>query len=220
MKDNMELLGRTIEDVRSVNMTMLGIRTSTEEINTAMEVSSRDAEKLNFMTKTIYVDSENSSEVARQITKLDDDLSNITKKLFNSLSGGSFTITNDDLRLTLNNAKEAHTKWIDTLKKILDEGKVYPLQTDSKKCAFGHFYHTLRIEHPSIKADWDKIDEIHNEFHQCGHMVLDAVKASKTQEAQQYYSQAEVLSKEIFGLLEKIDQEIQVQTKNNVKLVS
>lgn len=219
MKDNMELMKRTIEDVHSVNTTMMGIRTSTDEINTAMEASSKDAEKLNFMTKTIYVDSESSSEFAKQITKLDDNLSNITNKLFESLSGGNYTISNEELQITINKAKESHLKWVSGLKRIIDENKVYPIQTSSMKCAFGHFYHALRIEHPSIKADWDAIESIHNEFHSYGHKVIEAVKVSDMNEANKWYIEAEELSHKIIALLEKIDQEIEIQSGKGVKLV-
>jgi len=33
------------------------------------------------------------------------------------------------------------------LKKIVDEMKVYPIQVNGEKCAFGHFYHSIKINH-------------------------------------------------------------------------
>ena len=219
MQSNMELLNRTIEDVRNVNRTMSDVRTSTNEINIAMESSSVDAEKLNFMTQKIFNDSEKSAELANQITKMDDSLSDITKKLFASLSGGAHNITNDEFKLNIKNARTAHGNWMATLKTIVDEGKLYPLQINSTKCAFGHFYHTISVDHPSIKEDWDAIEEVHNQFHVCGHKVIDAIKNSQRSEARSYYTEAEKLSKHIFELLDKIEQEVNVQSEKGIQLI-
>ena len=54
-------------------------------------------------------------------------------------------ISNEELIDNLIKGKEAHGKWIANLKKIVDEMKVYPIQTNSKKCAFGHFYYSINI---------------------------------------------------------------------------
>ena len=219
MQSNMELLGRTIDDVRNVNKTMADVRTSTNEINIAMEASSVDAEKLNFMTQKIFQDSEQSAELASQITKMDDSLSEITKELFASLSGGAHNITNEEFKTNIGNARTAHGNWMATLKTIVEEGKLYPLQINSTKCAFGHFYHTISVEHPSIKEDWDAIEEVHNQFHVCGHKVIDAIKASQSSEAQSYYAEAEKLSKNIFELLDRIEKEVTEQSEKGVQLI-
>lgn len=220
MKGNLELLSRTIEDVHIVNTTMAGVKTSTNEINIAMDSSSKDAEKLNYMTKTIYSDSEKSAELSQQITHIDDNLSEITKNLFISLHGGTHNITNDELKINIRNAREAHSKWVATLKTIIEEKKAYPLQLNSRKCAFGHFYHTIDIDHPSIKEDWQAIEDIHNRFHRCGQDVFNAINSDKKSDALQYYAEAEKLSKNIFGLLDKIEKEVELQTQKGVKLLS
>ncbi len=219
MQSNMVLLNRTIDDVRNVNTTMSQIKTSTNEINIAMETSSEDAEKLNFMTQKIFNDSEKSSELASQITKMDDRLSEITKNLFASLSGGAHNITNEEFKTNIKNARTAHGNWMETLRTIVEEGKLYPLQINSTKCAFGHFYHTISVKHPSIKKDWEAIEEVHNQFHVCGHKVIDSIKNSQKSEALNYYGEAQKLSKSIFELLDKIEKEVDVQSNNGVQLI-
>lgn len=219
MMDNMELLSKTIEDVHTVNTKMSRVKNSTNEILSAMEISGKDAEKLSSMTQTIYDDASRSSEFANQITKLDDNLSEVTKNLFAALKGGSHNITNEEFKLQIKNARQAHGNWVTNLKKIVDENKLYPIQTNSTKCAFGHFYYTISVEHPSIKADWLALEEIHNQFHICGHKVIDAIRDSKSSDAQMLYKEAEQLSKKIFALLDKIDNEIDLQTQNGVCLL-
>ncbi len=220
MKNNMELLGRTIGDVRDVNTTMSGVKISTNEINLAMDSSSSDAEKLSYMTQTIFKDAEKCATLASNITQMDDNLSEVTRELFTTLKGGMNNLTNEELRLNITNAKQAHGKWLLTLKSIVDEGVIYPIQINSTKCAFGHFYHTIRVEHPSIREDWNAIEDIHNNFHNCGHRVLEAIRNSQKDEARKHYGEAELYSKKIFGLLEKIEKEVDAQTQMGVRLFS
>ncbi len=220
MQKNMELLNATLVNVQSVNTTMEDVRISTHEINVAMEVSSRDAEKLNIMTQTILQNSNDSAGLAKQITKFDDDLSEITKNLFEALQGGKHTVTNEELKANIQNAKAAHTKWMETLKTMIEEDKLYPLQGNSHKCAFGHFYHTITIQHPSILNDWKAINSFHDQLHTCGHNAIEALKQSKKSDALKLYDEAKANSEHIFDLLGKIELEIDRQTEQGVRLMA
>lgn len=183
-----------------------------------MEASSKDAEKLNSMTQTIFNDSERSAEFAKQITKMDDNLSEVTKNLFSVLKGGTKNITNDELKLQVRKAREAHLAWMETLKKTIENEKLYPLQTNSTKCAFGHFYHTINVEHPSIKKDWDSIEEVHNKLHDYGQEATEAVRNNQIAKARDCYTEAERYSKKIFELLDKIDSEVALQSEKGIQL--
>lgn len=219
MQKNMELMNHTIEGVDNVDKTMAGVKTSTDEINIAMETSIKSAEQLNVMTQTILSDAKNSNELSKQITTIDDQLSNITKNLFNALQGGNHAPTNDELKENIKKAREAHKKWLQTLKRIVDEGRIYPLQVNSKKCAFGHFYNAITIEHPSIKPDWDAIDSVHSNFHTYGHKVIDSIKSSKIEDAKKFYLNAEELSHQIFGQLDKVEKSIDILSQKGVKIL-
>jgi len=219
MQSNMESLNKTIDDVQVVNSIMSGVRISTSEVSRAMEASSVDAQKLNLMARKISEHSEKCAQLADQITVMDDNISEITKNLFASLRGSAYNITNEELKTNIKKARTAHINWVETLKRIADEGVIYPLQTNSSKCAFGHFYYAVSVNHPSIKEDWDSIEEVHNNFHACGDKVIDAVKNGKTSEAQEAYAEARKLSKKIIDLLDKIEKEVDEQTKKGVQLM-
>lgn len=219
MQKNMELMNHTIEGVDNVDKTMAGVKTSTDEINIAMDTSTKSAEQLNTMTQTILSDAKNSNELSKQITTIDDQLSNITKNLFSALKGGNHAPTNNELKENLKKAREAHKKWLQTLKRIVDEGRIYPLQVNSKKCAFGHFYNAISIEHPSIKPDWDAIDDVHSNFHTYGHKVIDSIKNSRIEEAKKFYANAEELSHQIFGLLDKVEKSIDTLSQKGEKIL-
>ncbi|WP_428834988.1 CZB domain-containing protein [Sporomusa ovata] len=84
------------------------------------------------------------------------------------------------------------------LKRIVDEMKPYPIQTNSKRCAFGHFYHAITITHPDIAKEWSAIDGVHQELHSMGTKVIDAVNRNNLAQANDLYIQAKKLSEEIF----------------------
>ncbi|MFZ5353703.1 MAG: methyl-accepting chemotaxis protein [Bacillota bacterium] len=216
---NVGMLETTIEDVRKINRSMEGIKLATNEINQAMESSSRDAEKLSDMTRIIGEDAEHTAGQAKQISKIDDDLSRLVKEMITALQGGKNTISNQELVQNINKAKEAHIVWMNNLKKITSEMKVYPLQINGHKCAFGHFYHSINVKHPSIKDIWDSIDGVHNELHGSGHAVIEAVREGNTLKAQEYYNKADRLSKEVIAYLDKVSVGIEEQTAKGIQVM-
>ena len=129
-----------------------------------------------------------------------------------ALNGGIHSISNHDLLMNLNKAKEAHGNWLKNLKKIVGEMKTYPLQTDSKRCAFGHFYHAITMDNPAVKEEWASIDAIHDQFHKIGDKVIDAVRNADRDTAGSYLQAAEQLSMQIY---EKIDNTIRIIERKN-----
>jgi len=219
MQSNMGLLNKTIEDVQLVNSIMSGVKVSTKEVSKAMETSSADAQKLHSMARNISGYSEKCAELATQITEMDDSISEITRNLFASLSGSIYNITNDEFKTNIQKARTAHINWVETLKRIVDEGTIYPLQINSSKCAFGHFYYAVSVNHPSIKENWDAIEEIHDKLHSCGHKVIDAVKNGDRTTALDGLAQARELSMHIVELLDKIEKEVDEQSKIGVQVI-
>lgn len=197
IKENVFMLKETINDVNTISESMLEIKEAAKQVNQAMELSAQDAEKLHNMTQIIHADATESADNAKVISKIDAELSEIVREMILSLNGGSNAITNADLINNLGKAKEAHTNWMKNLKRIVDEMKTYPIQTNSKRCAFGHFYHAINITHPDIANEWAAIDGVHHELHNMGIKVIDAVKRNNSTQANELYLQAKQLSEEI-----------------------
>ncbi|MBC2398583.1 methyl-accepting chemotaxis protein [Clostridium tetanomorphum] len=218
MKNNVNILENTVSNVVAINESMGGINEAAAEINEAMENSSQDAERLNSMTNTIHDDALKSAEYAKEISYIDDTLSDILKTMMNGLKGTMNDISNEDFLNYMEKAKKAHENWLQNLKHIKDEMKIYPLQTNSSKCAFGHFYESIQVTHSSIIEEWKKIDSIHKEFHQLGHKVIEAVKEENKSNAEKYYCSAEKLSKQIFVLIDEITEKIHNQNNKGIEL--
>lgn len=217
-ENNVNMLEKTVSDVYKINESMGDISLAATEINKAMDTSSKDAERLSIMTNTIHEDALKSAEYAKKISGIDDLLSGILKNMMEGLKGTSNAISNEEFLEYMEKAKKAHKNWLDNLRHIVDEMTIYPLQTNSTKCAFGHFYHSIQVTHPSIVEEWNTIDRVHDEFHSLGEKVLEALKNGSKSQAEEYYGAAEKLSKQIFELIDKIIIEANHQMKKGVKL--
>lgn len=208
IQENVDLLGHTVEDIKVLNNSISGISVSTNEINKAMELSTVDAEKLNNMTEEIYNSAVESSEEASKISKIDDDLSEIVKDMLSHLKNSSHSLTNKEFITYLEKAIKSHENWLTNLKRSIDEMKVYPLQLDGTKCAFGHFYYSINVEHPKILSSWKELGNIHLDFHKLGKKALDSIENNNSEAANNFYGQAEQVSSKIFKLLNSIIQDV------------
>ncbi|MCQ1529272.1 methyl-accepting chemotaxis protein [Lutispora saccharofermentans] len=216
---NVDMLKTTIDNVMEINKSMDGIKVATNEINQAMEASSADAERLSGMTKSIADDAASSAEFAKQISQIDDSLSGVVKNMIHALQGSINAINNEELIKNINQARDAHKNWMKVLRQAVDEMKAYPLQVNGSKCAFGHFYHSIKVNHPEIKKDWESIDSVHSELHALGHKVIEAVKEEDSTKANQYFAEAEELSKNVLNKLEKVLGLIEALDKKGVHIL-
>ncbi|WHH59334.1 methyl-accepting chemotaxis protein [Petroclostridium sp. X23] len=218
MHHNVDMLQKTIDNILLINQSISGISVSANEINQAMDASSQDAEKLTYMTQMIHQNASRSAEQAKEISHVDDALSDIVKDMMHALHGSTNAIDNQELLENLSKAKVAHGKWLESLKKMVDEMRTYPLQTNGSKCAFGHFYHAMNVVHPAIESDWKALGSIHDQLHTIGDQVMHAVKNGDSLKAHESFSSAEKCSKAIFKYLDQIAASIDIQTKQGVNI--
>ncbi|MBU5269410.1 methyl-accepting chemotaxis protein [Clostridium cochlearium] len=217
-KSNVDMLENSVKSIYEINEAMSGINVATTEINKAMDTSTQDAEKLSLMTNTIHDDALKSANYAKKISNIDNLLSRVLKEMIDGLEGTSNAISNEEFLQYIEKAKKAHKNWLEKLRTIVNEMRIYPLQTNGNKCAFGHFYNSIQATHPSILDEWKNIDGIHKKFHTLGDKVLEAVKEEDQHEAKEYYDYAEKTSKEIFNSMDKIISEVKKQTEKGVQL--
>lgn len=219
IKENVLILKDTVKDVDRIAESMKDIRESADQINQAMDSSTKDAETLNYMTQVIHEDALQSSENSKQISKIDEELSAIVKEMISSLSGGINSITNGDLLASLLKAREAHGKWMKNLRRIVDEMRTYPIQTNSKRCAFGHFYHSLNIKHPEIADEWTAIDKVHHDLHSIGIEVINAINKKDSEQAKALYLHAEKFSQQVFLHIDNIVKVIKRYPESGIEML-
>lgn len=204
IRANMEMLEDSIKDIRDVNVSMDGIRGSTAEINTAMEASSKDAERLRKMTHTINEYAVKSKNYAQAIATIDNKLSMTNQDMMHALEGGAHALSNQDIYKIVSDATSSHQLWIEKLEGMVHNMEVIPIQTDGNRCAFGHYYNSITVSNEKIKEIWESIDAKHHRFHSLGNDVIRAIKQEDRMAAEQYLGQAQETSKDIMSILNKI----------------
>ena len=104
------------------------------------------------------------------------------------------------------------------LDKIVSEMRIYPIQTNSTKCAFGHFYNAIHIDHEKIIDNWKQIDRIHHSFHSLGDKVIDAVKQNDRNSAKEAYNEASDYSVQMLNLLAEVKNKVQQLSKEGINI--
>ena len=204
---NTDRLGRIAVDVQEMNTSVGEIRDAIHEINAAMDTSTEDAEQLAGMTANIRDDAEKSVDYAKQLAQIDDDLSGIVETIYAGLEQSRRAPRNEEIVDILTKAKTAHTNWLALLKQIVDEGQSKPIQVDSRKCMFGHYYYAMAVKHPMLTEQWNRIGTLHGTFHTLGQTMLERLD-QKLESRQALYEEAVSVSEQLMEAIDTVIQEI------------
>lgn len=210
---NTDRLGTIAEDVQKMNKSVSEIRDAIGDINTAMETSTHDAEQLAGMTSDIRDDAQKSVDYAKQLSQIDDDLSVIVENLYAGLEKSRRAPKNEELIDILIKAKEAHMNWLALLKQIVEQGQSQPIQVNSKKCVFGHYYYALAVKHPSVAEQWNRIGTLHSTFHTLGQTVLERLDQD-LESRQTLYDEAVSVSEQMMDAIDTVIREIEQMTND------
>lgn len=218
VNDNIQMLDGVLLNVNEINQFMKTIKTSVSEINQTMELSSQDAQRLTSITKYIHKDAQRMVELAGAIGGIDDNLSGIVNHMYDEVSKRGTALTNEDLQNNIRKAIVAHKGWIEKLKTMVVTMKEAPLQTNSKKCVFGHFYYAIRVGHKELASDWKAIEPLHREFHHMGEKIITSIRQNDEKMANQLYQEAEKVSVRMMEMLQQMDEKISMLSQNEVKV--
>ena len=84
------------------------------------------------------------------------------------------------------------------------EQTILPLQLDSSKCGFGHFYYALTPDIPEILPIWKELGTKHKRFHKYGAEAIYALNNQNYARAEQIYQEAELYSRELILDLQRM----------------
>lgn len=215
---NIEMLSRVIKSVNDINESMQAIRTATNEVNLAMNQCGNDANRLTELTYTIKDAANNSVDFARNIADIDNQITLTAVNMYKGLDDGITMISNEEFKNVIEKAKNAHINWIILIEQMVNDMKIRPIQLNSKKCAFGHFYNAINVTRPELKEEWTKISGLHNEFHGKGQYVISAIKNNNRENAEKYLLEIKAISDKLLRLLNEINAKVDELTKdgNNV----
>lgn len=196
-----ELNSESQQHVSIINESVSSIAAVSEEISSSMaEMEGQLKESSNFMRK-VGQDLQLATEPVAGIEKTLDDT---VKQMGSMAKDAFFHLENSEFAQYMTTAISSHQTWLGTLRKMVDGRAVIPLQLDSSKCGFGHFYYAMTPDIPGVLPIWEGLGEKHRKFHRYGASVIAAINRSSYEEARQIYRDAENYSKELISDMEKI----------------
>lgn len=218
LNSNITMMEDLIRNVDTISESMNGINTAAGQINEAMDSSSSDAQHLSEMTVQIHNKAELSVNYARKVADIDNQLIEVTNNMFNGLTRGPHAVTNKEFIDVIDKAKKAHEDWLANVHNMINSMEISPLQTNSKKCAFGHFYQAINVNNPKISTEWKEIGNIHYEFHNAGNGVIGAIKSGNKEQAEKIYSSLISLSRKMMDKLNNVQNMVKQMQQMDEKL--
>ena len=201
-----ELNDENQRHVSKVNESISSIAGVSEEISSSMaEMENQLLESTDFM-RSVSRDMKNTTDPVADIERILDDS---VKQMGAMTSDPFFQLRNQEFSEYVRTAINAHRTWLINLKKMVDSKSVMPLQLDSSKCGFGHFYYSITPKSAKIIPIWTALEAKHKRFHKYGSEVIEALQSEDYIRAEQLYREAEDYSK---GLINDMDKMIQLST--------
>ncbi len=189
------------QSVSRVNDSIRSIAEVSENISSSMnEMENQLRNSTSFMNQ-VSADLKKAVEPVVGIEKTLDD----TAKQMGLLSMDAFYhLENSEFAKYVRDAITAHRTWLNNLRNMVETRNVTPLQLDSTKCGFGHFYYSVKPRIPIIMPVWEALEMKHKKFHQFGATIIEALNSGSYTEAGEVYHEAEEYSKGLISDLEQI----------------
>lgn len=201
IKNVWELNDENRKSVSEVNESVSSVATVSQEISHSMtEMENQIIGSTDFM-RQVSTDLNQAIEPVVNIEKL---LDETVKQMGAMTDDAFFRLENKEFAGYMKNAISSHHVWLDNLHKMVKERKINPLQLDSSKCGFGHFYYSMTPKIPEVLPIWDTLGEKHKRFHQFGASVIRALNSGNYADAEEIYRKANNYSKDLIADMEKI----------------
>ena len=198
------------EDMEGFMASFEEISVSTEEITSAVEQMTKESEKTTELVEVLKRTTRKLGSIKNRIHESDGNLLENNKKGFIKIRDLGANISDNELRNILIDAKQQHESWMMSLRNAVSNKQILPLQVNSTRCGFGHFYQSLEVNDDRIKGLWTEIDRHHEELHGLGQVVLTLIWEKDYNKAMEKYNGAEKASKEVFKIIDSIIGKLQL----------
>ncbi|MEY8515446.1 methyl-accepting chemotaxis protein [Lachnospiraceae bacterium 29-84] len=187
--------------VSQVSEAVTSLAAVSEEITSAMtEMENQLRNSTDFMQE-IGGELKKTAEPVAEIEKTLDD---VVKQMGKLSDDAFFHLENQEFCKYMRSAITAHNNWLANLERMVDEQVIIPLQLDSSKCGFGHFYYSITPDIPGVGNIWEELGPKHQKFHGYGSKVIQAMFDGETEKARQIYQEAKDYSRELISDMEEI----------------
>lgn len=187
--------------VSKVNDSIRSIAAVSENISSSMaEMENQLRNSTNFMNQV----SSDLKKTIEPVVDIEKTLDSTVKQMGTLSEDAFYHLENSEFSKYVRDAISAHQTWLGNLKNMVETRTVTPLQLDSSKCGFGHFYYSIKPRIPTIMPIWAALEMKHRRFHQYGSAVIQALKNGAYPEAEKLYQEVEDYSKELIADLQQI----------------
>ena len=197
--------------VSRVNDSISSLAAVSEEISSSMNEMETQAENIKYQcvgltesTETLQNISKELKESTKPVIQIEKVLSEASKQMGDMTDDAFFRMEYKEFAGYMDRAINAHEAWLGNLKRMVNEQTIIPLQFDSAKCGFGHFYYSMTPKTPEIRAIWKEVEGKHKKFHEFGKAAKDAIMNENYSLAEQKYKEAESYSKELIAEFKKM----------------
>ena len=192
--DNISALASVSEEISS---SMAELENQAHDIQEECKILSEDTELLRELGSNV-------KESVAPVEKIEQALDGNAKMMGRMSRDAFYALDKKAFAGYLDRAVTAHRLWLVSLKNIVTERTVLPLQLDDSKCGFGHFYYSITPQYPEITDLWNGLAAKHKKFHSYGSDIVKALFAEDYSGAQRMYQEAEQYSQELIRDLEEM----------------
>lgn len=192
--DNISALASVSEEISS---SMAELENQAHDIQEECKILSEDTELLRELGSNV-------KESVAPVEKIEQALDGNAKMMGRMSRDAFYALDKKAFAGYLDRAVTAHRLWLVSLKNIVTERTVLPLQLDDSKCGFGHFYYSITPQYPEITDLWNGLAAKHKKFHSYGSDIIKALFAEDYSGAQRMYQEAEQYSQELIHDLEEM----------------
>ncbi len=201
IKNVWELNNESQQYVSRVNDSVSSIASVSEQISNSMkEMEKQLKDSTEFMRRV----GEDLHRSTKPVVGIEKTLDETVKQMGEMTKDAFFHLENKEFAQYMKGAISSHHTWLGNLKKMVDSQTVSPLQLDSSKCGFGHFYYAMTPEIPGVLPLWKGLGPKHQKFHKYGAAVIQAIRTGDYTEAEHIYREAENYSRELISDMERI----------------
>ncbi|MBP3611263.1 MAG: CZB domain-containing protein [Lachnospiraceae bacterium] len=207
--------------LQDINENLTSIAATSQEISSSMNEVENHAQQLDERVYSMSQDaghldgvSQHLSEVVKPMLDIEKTLRATNKEAGRMALDPFYMPGNAVFINAVKNAVSAHQNWLVSLDKMIADGKAQPLQTDDHRCAFGHFYYTVKPQNAEIQKIWSALRDKHKQFHANGGQAIELLKKGNPAKAREYYDKAVSVSRllirdfeDMIALAEKLDKE-------------
>lgn len=201
IKNAWEINDENQKHVSGVNEAVTSLAAVSEELSSTMtEMENQLRSSTDFMREI----GNELAEAKKPVVEIERTLDEVVKQMGTMAEDPFFHLKNEEFSSYVRSAITAHQTWIGNLEKMVMEHVIVPLQLDSSKCGFGHFYYAMAPSTPEAQEIWDNLGEKHQRFHGFGKEAIQALFDEDYAKAEQICQEARDYSRDLIADMEKI----------------